>query len=95
MSDTVFSARTWRIYFNRHQAAPLVWCVAAQADQSSKVMFEVAVSALGCTAGIVSAYEPDSGPSDDTGRPVAWFEAYGELTVDELGRATIKPWYQP
>lgn len=91
MSDTVFSARTWRFYFNRHQAAPLVWCVAAEGIKACRIEFEVAVAVVVCHSPMQSCYCVDEPASDETGKPVAWFEAYGTLTLGDDGQATIRP----
>lgn len=63
-----------RIYFNRHGAAPLVWCVAS--DE-----WELAVSAVAVSSPMGTIYRSKATPDDDDGRPSAWLETIGTLTV--------------
>lgn len=77
-----FSMRgTFRIYFNRHQAAPLVWCIAHDG-------FELAVIAVAIEVPVRTAYTPKAVPDDD-GKPSAWIEATGVLCVAMNGYAVI------
>lgn len=64
----------FRIYFNRHQAAPLVWCVATDD-------FELAVARVEIRCALLSAYRPKATPDDEDGKPSAWFECGGTLTL--------------
>jgi hypothetical protein len=65
---------TFRIYFNRHGAAPLVWCVATDD-------WELAVAAVEITAAVRTVYEKKLIPDEEDGRPSAWLEVKGELIV--------------
>ncbi len=64
----------FRIYFNRHGAAPLVWCVANDD-------WELAVSAVEVAAPVRTVYAPKATPDDVDNKPSAWLESEGELTV--------------
>lgn len=65
-----------RIHFNRHGAAPLVWCVATDA-------WELAVSEVRVQcSGLRSVYRPKATADDDDGKPSAWFEIEGQLQVE-------------
>src|SRR5687768_251505 len=65
----------FRVHFNRHGAAPLVWCVATDA-------WELAVSEVRFQGvRITSVYRPKQTPDDEDGRPSAWFEVSGKLTL--------------
>lgn len=67
---------SFRVYFNGHQAAPPVWCVALGDT------FELAVTAVEITAPVRTVYAPKATPDDEGGRPSAWLEVSGTLTVD-------------
>ena len=62
-------ARTLRLHFNRHGAAPLVWCVATED-------FEIAVHGftLQLGAGVATVYISKATPDDEDGKPSAWLE---------------------
>lgn len=76
-----FSGRM-RLYFNRHGAAPLVWCVATDD-------FELAVKSLVIEGvQVTSVYRVKATADDEDGKPSAWFEVDGVLTVAS-GNATI------
>lgn len=69
-------AGKFRLHFNRHGAAPLVWCVATDA-------WELAVSeirVLGAT--VKSVYRSKDTPDDEDGKPSAWLEVAGHLHVE-------------
>lgn len=70
-------AGTFRVYFNRHQAAPLVWCVLSERGN-----FEMAVAALEIDAPTRTVYRPKVTPDDEDGKPSAWLEVDGVLAVD-------------
>jgi hypothetical protein len=72
-----------RLYFNRHGAAPLVWCVASDG-------WELTVAALDVRAPILSCYAPKDVADEDDGKPSAWFSVDGVLIVQPNGRAIIK-----
>ena len=65
MTFTIASSKL-RLHFNRHGAAPLVWCI-------STGDFEIAVKSFR-TFGvpIETVYTPKSTPDDEDGRPSAW-----------------------
>jgi hypothetical protein len=68
-------AGTFRVHFNRHGAAPLVWCVAT--DE-----WELAIASIVITgAEIRTVYKPKATPDDEDGKPSAWLEVTGVLTV--------------
>lgn len=65
----------FRVYFNRHQAAPLVWCVASED-------WELAVAAVAIEAPVSTIYKPKATPDEEDGRPSAWLEVTGTLTIE-------------
>lgn len=67
-------AGTFRVYFNRHQAAPLVWCIASE-------HLELAVASVAIDAPVTTVYRPKATPDDEDGLPSAWLEVTGVLTV--------------
>jgi hypothetical protein len=71
----------FRIHFNRHGAAPLVWCVATDG-------WELAVSEVRWSTPARTVYRAKSTPDDEDGKPSAWLETSGTLRV-EGGIATI------
>lgn len=79
-------AGTFRVYFNRHQAAPLVWCIA-----TSDMEIEFAVAAVTIDAPVKTVYRRKETPDDEDGHPSAWLEVTGVLAVDgvsvRIGRA--------
>lgn len=64
----------FRVYFNRHNAAPLVWCVATD-------NWEIAVAGIAIRAEVRTVYEPKATADEDGGKPSAWLEVEGELEV--------------
>ncbi|MCA1833030.1 MAG: hypothetical protein ABR520_11210 [Mycobacteriales bacterium] len=66
---------TFRIYFNRHGAAPLVWCVAT--DE-----WELAVAAVSIRTAAGTRYEPKATPDGEDGKPSAWIVAAGVLALN-------------
>lgn len=64
-----------RVFFNRHGAAPLVWCIATEG-------WELAVSAVAINTATRTVYMPKSVPDDEDGKASAWLETYGTLRVD-------------
>lgn len=79
-------AGRFRVYFNRHQAAPLVWCV------SLGDVLELAVACVEITAPVRTVYGPKATPDDEDGKPSAWLEVDGTLTVDpDVGTVRIHP----
>ena len=73
---------TFRIHFNRHGAAPLVWCVATDD-------FEIAVAHLTIEAPLRAVYRPKATPDDEDGRPSAWLETTGCLSLATDGHVRI------
>lgn len=63
-----------KLHFNRHNAAPLVWCVST--DE-----WEIAVGGVVCAAPMTSVYAPKAEADEDDGRPSAWFDVYGRLEL--------------
>ena len=78
-------AGVFRVYFNRHGAAGLPWCVAPE-DGS----WELAVATVGILVTAIARYQPKSTPDDEDGRPSAWFEVDGRMTVRPGGHAAIE-----
>ncbi len=74
-----------RLYFNRHGAAPLVWCIAAD-------NYEIAVTGFGGRVAIESVYRPKATPDDEDGKPSAWLETMREVrvSVDKDGFALLE-----
>lgn len=70
-------AGRFRVYFNRHQAAPLVWCV-----RSENGNFELAVAQVDIAAPTRTVYRPKDTPDDEDGMPSAWLEVDGVVNVD-------------
>ena len=76
------------VYFNRHQAAPLVWCIALISGVD--VVWEISVPSLVISGVVVSTkYAPPEGPDDETGLPSAIMVCSGLLSVNSSGHATI------
>lgn len=73
----------FRVHFNRHGAAPLVWCVSTD-------HWELAVASVTLKAPVQSCYRAKATADDDDGKPSAWFEVSGTLVV-ENSHAEIGP----
>lgn len=87
-SDMLTYTGQLALYFNRHQDAPRVWCIAPH-DRA----WELQVPRMRCETPCVSVYKPSGhvahvDPHD--GPPSAYFSTYGTLTVDEGGTAIIR-----
>ena len=84
-------AGTFRIHFNRHSAAPLVWSIAlvnhAGGDHPA-AHWEITVAELTVTTMMRTVYAPKATPDSEDGKPSAWLEVDGVLTVVG-GEATI------
>lgn len=78
----------FRAYFNRHQAAPLVWCVAFL--RGDTLVWEIAVAHVVFRAPARTAYAPKPTDDADDGTPSAYLETYGRLAI-EGSIATIWP----
>jgi len=74
----------WRIYFNRHGAEPLMWCVSP--DEGG---WEIAVRDVQIATIAEAVYRKKETADEDDGRPSAWFLCEGVLTVFLSGFATI------
>lgn len=62
----VISGAKLRLHFNRHGAAPLVWCVATDD-------FEIAVKGFRVfDVGLETVYITKATPDDEDGKPSAW-----------------------
>lgn len=72
------------IYFNHHQAAPLVWCIA-------KGNWEIAVKEVHINAYCETKYNPNKAEKDDEdGKPSAViFVPSGKLSVSDNGLAYV------
>ena len=71
----------FRIHFNRHNAAPLVWSIAT--DE-----WELSVMGIVIESTVRTVYRPKDTDDDEDGRPSAWLETHGTMTL-ERGIATI------
>lgn len=56
-----------RLHFNRHGAAPLVWCL-------STPTCEIAVKGFTTGVPVVTVYAPKATLDDEDGKPSAWLE---------------------
>lgn len=73
----------FRLYFNRHGAAPLLWCV-SPVDAA----WEIAVASVTIHTRCWTVYRPKETADEDDGRPSAWIECEGQLLI-QSSRATI------
>lgn len=64
----------FRIYYNRQQAAPLVWCVATHD-------WELAVASVIIEAPARTAFKHKTTQDHEDGMPSAWLEVSGVLSV--------------
>jgi hypothetical protein len=83
MVAAVFTGR-FRLYFNRHGAAPLTWCLSPVDG-----LWELAVRTVNLNAPSETVYKPKAEADEDDGRPSAWIECEGQLTVFAHGHASI------
>jgi hypothetical protein len=74
--------RVWRVYFNSHAAAPLVWCI-APATVGDEVGYEIAVADVVIHGASTAVYRGGDA------QPKAWMEAVGYLEIDSAGVASI------
>lgn len=73
-ADIHFTAKV-RLHFNRHTAAPLVWCVATDD-------FEIAVRGFVVQGALVeTVYSPKETPDDEDGKPTAWLSTIGQAKI--------------
>jgi hypothetical protein len=66
----------WRLYFNRHGAVGLPWCVAPDSGG-----WELAVSGIDVQVPSETVFAPKATPDDEDGRPSAWIACAGRLTI--------------
>lgn len=76
----------FRVYFNRHGAAPLMWCISPLLGNWELAVQRIAIDGV-CARTI---YAPKETPDEDDGKPSAWIEATGLLTLHDDGSATIE-----
>lgn len=79
----------WRIYFNRLQAAPLVWCVALVDWRGGDVAWELAVAHVEWRVPGKTVHRPKPVADDEDGMPSAWVECEGRLELGADGVARI------
>lgn len=79
----------FRIYFNRHGAAPLVWCVALENPRGPELLWELAVPAVETHERATTVYAPKATADDVDGKPSAWFVCEGRLEIGVDGTARI------
>lgn len=83
---------TFRIYFNRMQAAPLVWCVAKLrlvGCPPFAIEFEIAVPEIEILVPARTHFQSKTTADSDDGIPSAWIEVTGKLVVESM-RARIE-----
>ncbi len=78
------TSQTWRVYFNRHNAAPLVWSV-SNFDGS----FEMSVQDVQLMVPSFFVYKKKEVRDEDDGKPSGWSQCVGVLSVDCKGFVTI------
>lgn len=79
----------FRISFNRHGAAPLIWSVSLIARDDTQ-LWELAVRSIEFKdVNVVTVYAPKATADDDDGQPSAYLVASGELIVDLDGSAAL------
>lgn len=80
----------FRISFNRHGAAPLVWSICPLKDGVPTM--DIAVRGIGLEGvRVATVYAPKAAPDEEDGRPSAYLVAKGDLSIDEFGVALITP----
>lgn len=77
-----------RLHFNRHGAAPLVWCLSTD-------NFEIAIKGFRVYNVVIkTVYRPKATPDDEDGKPSAWMAPAHNLkvlvTIDESGWADLQ-----
>lgn len=79
----------FRVHFNRHGAAPLVWCV-VPLDAARTPACELAVRSVTFRGvDVRTVYAPKATPDDEDGKPSAWMECAGKVTVFSDGHAEV------
>jgi hypothetical protein len=76
--------KQWRIYFNRHGAAPLMWCVS-----DVHGTFEICVPRVHIDVPSWFVYRAKESADDDDGRPSGWVECEGVLELSDNGSVCI------
>lgn len=61
----------FRIHFNRHNAAPNVWCVTPATETPS---WELATSRVTINVPVITIYRQKAEADDEDGLPSAWLE---------------------
>lgn len=74
----------FRVYFNRHGAEPLMWCVSPEGSY-----WEIAVKHVRILSTSKTVFQKKETPDEDDGKPSAWIATEGVLEIDHLGFATI------
>lgn len=75
----------YRIYFNRHGAEPLMWCVSPEDGSWEIAVRDVEIHDVD----VKTVYKPKPTADEDDGKPSAWIEASGSLDVRPGGIARI------
>lgn len=76
----------FRCYYNRHGAAPLMFCIAPVVGA-----WEIAIQTVDIKVPSRLVYRAKATDDDDDGKPSAWVECEGELEVFESGYARVGP----
>lgn len=74
----------FRVYFNRHGAEPLMWCISPEGGG-----WEIAVRDVQLSTIAETVYRKKETADEDDGRPSAWIACEGTLTINVVGFATI------
>lgn len=74
----------FRVYFNRHNADGLSWCVSPESGA-----WEIGVKTLAINTPTTTVHKPKATPDDEDGRPSAWVSTRGALFLEMDGSATI------
>lgn len=89
-TDRLLGEGRFRVYWNRHQAVPLVWCVLF--IQNNEPQWEVAVRSVVFDRVVAeTVFRPKVTPDDEDGFPSGWIEVTGELILRSSGVAFISP----
>lgn len=92
MSSSMVQTGTFRVYFNRHGAAPLLWCVALVDDSdiaAVRIAWEIAVRHVDISVPCWTVFVTRKEADEDTGLPSAWITCRGMLTVAPDGTASV------
>lgn len=77
--------KRWRVYFNRQQDWPMIWCI-DQGDISTQIRVHwVKIQGVKLEGGTTISQKPTKRIPNE---PVAWFEVKGKLRITN-GVATI------